>query len=112
MKLTKEQLAEVHSEVERQLEQRKLGKAAITRFKKIRSEFRQQTFTAILAAFSLLIALSWKDVISNAVNSLVNQLFLVGQNSSLASLISAVLVTYVCVLGIILVSRWADKGKE
>lgn len=65
------------------------------------SNFKQQASTAIITAFGLVIALAWKDVIVELVNLL---------NPAETNLwISAVIVTLIGVLGIALVSRWANK---
>ena len=67
--------------------------------KKFRNEFNKAINTAALAAFGFLIALVWKDVITNFVNK-------VAAYSPFSGLIiSAVITTFICVLGILLVAR-------
>ena len=69
----------------------------------IKNEFKKQTATAIMAAFGLIIALSWKDVIT----LLVDKFAFVKEYGSI---VTAVILTAVSVLGILLVSRWANSG--
>lgn len=70
-----------------------------TSTEKFNREFRKSLVTAITAAFGFLIALVWKDVITEYVN-------LVTKISPVQSqLISAMIVTLVCVLGILIISK-------
>jgi len=74
----------------------------------LKSEFRKQTSTAIMAAFGLIIALAWKDVIT----SLVGMLKIGGTGTGALSLtITASILTLISVLGILLVSKWAKAGE-
>ena len=68
----------------------------------LRDEFKKQTSTAIMAAFGLIIALSWKDVITDAISNLE---FVKGYGL----LMSAVILTIVSVVGILVISRWAKE---
>jgi formate/nitrite transporter FocA (FNT family) len=79
------------------------AKKGVHNFKK---EFKKEMNTAILAAFGFLIALVWKDVITNWVNNISEQSPLHGP------LISALGVTVVCVLGIMLFSRILKDKEE
>ena len=75
----------------------------------LRSEFKKQTSTAIMAAFGLIIALSWKDVVT----ALIGKLNLSGNGTGVLSLtIVALILTIVSVIGIIILSRWAKSGEE
>lgn len=76
--------------------------------KKIIKAVRKNTGTAILAAFAFVIALVWRDAIQQGVNSVVQRLN-IPQEGYLFTVIAAIIVTIVCVLGILLVSRWAEK---
>ena len=67
-----------------------------------RMEFKKQMATAIMAAFGLIIALAWKDVINDVVGKFVPQ------TSNL--IISAGVLTLVGVIGILIVSKWAQSG--
>lgn len=69
----------------------------------IKGEFKKQVSGAIIAAFGLIIALSWKDVITEAVNKL--------NVAGYGLLASAVVMTLVSVIGILLVSKWAGGSK-
>ncbi len=99
-KLTKEQILKLEKiKPERIHEKTKKG---INEFKK---EFKKQMNTAIMAAFGFLIALVWKDVITEFVNNLSEKSPFHG------ALITAIGVTIVCVLGIMIISRLL-KEKE
>lgn len=79
------------------------AKEGVHTFKK---EFRKEMNTAILAAFGLLIALVWKDVITNFVNGISEKSPFHGM------LISALGVTIICVLGIMLSTRLLKDKEE
>lgn len=89
------------------IERREVGKMiaskALSNAAEIKNEFKKQVSGAIIAAFGLIIALSWKDVITDFVNR-----FAVLKNYGL--LLSAVALTIVSVIGILLVSKWAKSG--
>jgi hypothetical protein len=72
------------------------------------TSFKQHVSTAIIAAFSFLIALSWKDVIVHAVNSFIKEEILTSA-PYLTELISAIVVTLIAILGIMLITTWAKK---
>jgi len=57
-----------------------------------------------MAAFGLIIALAWKDVITD----LISKIEFV---KSYGLLITAVILTIICVFGILLVSKWS-KSEE
>ena len=98
--LTPVQNKEVAKEVSKRLHEKVVSKAAT-----LGREFKKQVSTAIMAAFGLIIALSWKDVITDFVTK-VN--FLNGYGL----LASAIVLTLVSVLGILLVSKWAKSGVD
>jgi hypothetical protein len=86
----------------------------LTHFKKtrfLRSKFKEHASTAILAALGFLIALVWRDLIikivqeSIAIESLSNYPYL-------AELYTAVIVTFIAIVAIALISRWAQKPEE
>jgi hypothetical protein len=64
---------------------------------------RKEIGTAILSAFALLIALAWKDVISEFVGTLT------ALTNTQGSFISALFVTLICVFGILLVKKYISK---
>jgi hypothetical protein len=66
---------------------------------KFKRELKKAINTALMAAFGFLIALVWKDVITGYVESLSQISPIQGQFSS------AVLVTIICVIGILITAR-------
>jgi len=78
-------------------------KKGVKAFKK---EFKKEMNTAILAAFGFLIALVWKDVITGLVNKIAQEAPFGG------AIISALIVTIICVLGIMLFSRILKDREE
>lgn len=74
------------------------------RASKIKKEFRNQTSIAIIAAFGFLIALSWRDFISDTVDKIVLSLGVSGQ-LYLYKLLSAILITFIAIIGIMLISK-------
>jgi F0F1-type ATP synthase assembly protein I len=77
----------------------------VSEAKEFKNEFKKQTSTAIMAAFGLIIALAWKDVITDLIGK-------IGFVKSYGLIISAVLLTLVSVLGIYLISKWAKSGEN
>jgi len=72
---------------------------------KFKREFKKSTTTAIVAAFGFLIALTWRDVISEWVTK-------ISSASPLQSnLISAVIITIISVIGILIISRLNNEEK-
>ena len=71
---------------------------------KFRSEFNKALRTALLAAFGFIIALSWREVITEWVSEVVNSSAVKGQ------LISALIVTLVSVIGIIIVTTFLKEN--
>ena len=98
---------EVEKEVKKRLGER-LASSAKGGLLKFSSEFKKQTLTAISAALGFLIALSWREPISSAVNDLVSNF---GMEKSLVyyQFVSAFIVTFIGVLILMLVSRWNAK---
>ena len=98
--LNSKEKIEVKKEVKKALSERIKSKAGT-----LKSEFKKQTATAIMAAFGLIIAFSWKDVITD----------LVGRVAFIKShglLVSAIILTIISILGILLVSKWAKSGEK
>lgn len=83
----------------------KIGKTR-EKLKKFNSELREQMKTAIMAAFGFLIALVWKDVITGFVDSISSKAPVQGQ------LISALLVTIISVLGIMIITKLLTPKEE
>ena len=112
--LTKKQKKEVRKEVDKEVEkvEQRLHRQLISKASHSVSvfgyEFRTQTAAAIIAAFGFLIALVWKDLIVLIVEQLaLAQVFV--KYPYLAQFVSTIIVTAVCVIGIIIISRWAKK---
>ena len=83
---------------------------AVSGFK---SEVKKQTALAITTAFALVIALAWQDVIKETVNRIIENMNLTATElvgmTLLYKSITAVAITTVCVLGIMLAFRWSNK---
>ncbi|MFW5846869.1 MAG: DUF5654 family protein [Nanoarchaeota archaeon] len=80
--------------------------------KKFHHKFRKQIVVSISAAFGFLIALSWREPISQGVD-LIIQLAKLQGNEIYVQIISAIIVTLVSVLGIMIISKWdVKKDKE
>jgi len=69
--------------------------------KRLKIEIKKSVVTAIIAAFGFLIALVWRDVIREIVDSIIEFSPVQGK------LISAIIVTLVCVIGILIVSKYS-----
>ena len=80
------------------------------KIQEFRKEFRNQSVIAIIAAFGFLIALSWRDFISDSINSLVTALG-VSEKLYLYKLLSAVFITLIAILGIMIVSKLKIEGE-
>jgi len=66
---------------------------------KFGKEFKKSVSTAIVAAFSLLVALSWKDVITGYVNKIESISPVRGE------LIGALFITLISVIGILMITK-------
>lgn len=75
---------------------------------KFQIEVRKYMATAISTAFALVIALVWKDAIQAFVDNIIADLKLT-QEVHYYRLIVAILVTIICVFGILFISRWSEK---
>jgi len=87
---------------------RKYFISAAQKAKKFKHEFRKEAIVAILAAFGFLIALSWRDFISDSVNKFVAVLG-VSDQVYLYKLLSAVIVTILAILSIMILSKLKVK---
>lgn len=74
----------------------------------LHSQFKEHTSTAIIAAFSFVIALAWKDLTLKVINENLTPRILESY-PYLSELITAVFVTIIAIVGITLVSKWAKK---
>jgi hypothetical protein len=85
-----------------------LDKHLISRNDYYASQIKQHTTTAIIAAFSFLMALVWKDFFVKIISEIMDTL-ITPPNTHLTNLYSAVIVTILAVLGIITVVKWTKK---
>jgi len=102
---------QVDKKIEKHVEKhmdKTLSKQLMTKAEFMGAQFKQHVSTAIIAAFSFLIALSWKDVIVHAVERLIKE-EVVASAPYLSDLISALVVSLIAILGILLVTSWAKK---
>lgn len=73
--------------------------------KEFRLELKKSINTAIVAAFSFLIALTWRDVIKEYMNKIEELSPLKG------SLISAIIITAISVVGILVITKIFSMSK-
>jgi len=66
-------------------------------------ELKKSVLSAVVAAFGFLIALSWRDVIIEYVDKISSLSPVQGK------LISAVIITIICVLGILIMTRFLSE---
>ena len=76
-----------------------------TSAKKLHNEFNKSLNTAVVAAFGFLIALAWRDAISEYVNSLT------AMSPVQGNLISAVIITIIGVIGILIATKLFSKNE-
>lgn len=97
--LSSKERKEVQKEIDKKLHKQLLEKA--TGFS---SEYKKQASTAIITAFGLIIALAWKDVITDIVSRI---------NPAPSNLlISALILTAISIIGIALISKWANPSNN
>jgi len=75
-------------------------KQKTTEFK---NELKKSILSAVVAAFGFLIALSWRDVIIEYVDKISSLSPVQGK------LISAVIITVICVLGILIMTKFLSE---
>ena len=71
--------------------------------KKFEKELKKALYTALIAAFGFLIAFVWRDLIQLWVNKIAAASPITGQ------LMSALIVTIVCAIGILIVTRYLKE---
>ncbi|MFA7708141.1 MAG: DUF5654 family protein [Candidatus Pacearchaeota archaeon] len=89
---------------------KKLRENIKNRASALKDEYKKQVSIAIITAFGLVIALVWKDVVTALLPSITAPGFL-EKYPFFASLYTAMIITIVAVLGIILMTNWS-KPKE
>ena len=77
----------------------------------IKSEFKKQTTTALIAAFGLVIALSWQELIKKLMASLTNRGILI-YHPYLADIYTAIIVTFIGALAILIITFWANRENK
>lgn len=100
-KIARKEILEIEKEKAKHIKER--TKKGVKEFKR---EFKKEMNTAVMAAFGFLIALVWKDVITEFVNKISEKSPLQG------TLFSALGVTIICVLGIMFFSRILKNKEE
>ncbi len=85
----------------------KITNTAKREAKEFQLEVRKSTATAIAAAFSFVIALFWRDAITDILNKILNDLGLTG-STYIAKIIAALIVTIIAVIAINKVSKWGE----
>jgi hypothetical protein len=89
----------------------KLSKHLISKTEFFSSQVKQHTATAIIAAFSFLIALSWKDLITHLVEFSLNP-ELIDKYPFIVHVPTTILITLLAIFGIIFVSKWSRKPEQ
>ncbi len=108
-KLEKELKQEIDKEVKKRFHHRiyEQTKKSAWKFQK---EFREQIAIAVTAAFAFLIALSWRTPIQESIDKLIEFLGLTGKVVYM-EFFSALVVTLIAVLVLMLVSKWKSEEK-
>lgn len=75
---------------------------------KLKREVRRNMVTAITAAFGFMIAFVWRDAIQESVDKIVAAIGLAGE-TYFFRIVSALIITVIAVVGLMFVSRWAEK---
>lgn len=98
--LTKQEEKHIERHVEKHID-KQVSKHLLSKTEYFANQFKQHVTTAIIAAFSFLIALAWKDFIVHIV-----QLYFPDTSTDF---ITAIIITLIAFIGIYLVSSWAKK---
>ena len=106
-KLTSEQQKHIEKHVTKHM-RKHTSTNLLSKAEYLQSQFKQHVSTAIIAAFSFLIALAWKDLIVHAVGQMISE-DMNHQIPYLSDLLSAIIVTIIAIIGIALVTNWAKK---
>jgi len=93
---------------ERKISSKKIFEKTRSSAQSFKQEFKNQSSTAITAAFAFLIALSWREPITQLVQSFV-QRFNLQENLVFYQFISAIIITLLGVLFLMLISKWNSK---
>lgn len=83
---------------------------AMEKTKFLQSQFKEHSSTAIIAALSFVIGLTWKDFILKIMNDILKPHIV--KYPYLSELITAIVVTVFAIVTMAFVSRWAKKETE
>ncbi|MBU0497907.1 MAG: hypothetical protein KKC68_03300 [Candidatus Thermoplasmatota archaeon] len=76
-------------------------------------EIKSTVAVAIAAAFGFIIALIWKDIIVGLVNMTgINITAPTDATGAVVAIVTALVLTIICVLGIIYISKWGGVAKK
>ena len=78
---------------------------------KVKREARKQTITAITAAFAFVIAFAWRDAIRKSLDAFVIKMGL-PETAFVHEYAVAIFLTLICVIGIVVVSRFSVKKED
>jgi hypothetical protein len=104
-------------ETDYKLEKKDINKLVnyATKVKPKIQEFKEETknriVAAFIAAFAFMIALAWRDLIKSIVDKIIAT-FKVNGHEFVSSIITASIITIICVIGIIIVSKWDPNKKK
>jgi len=76
-----------------------------------KQEVRKNVVTAVTAAFGFMIALTWRDAIKEIVESVLAASG-IKEGIYAYKIVVALIITMICVFGIMIISRWAEKKGE
>ncbi|HOI19060.1 MAG TPA: DUF5654 family protein [Candidatus Woesearchaeota archaeon] len=85
--------------------------SALLAAKQFQVEFRKQLVTGITAAFAFLIALSWREPISEAVNHFIESFGINPGAGTIYKFISAIFVTLIAAVALVFLSKWNLKNQ-
>ena len=87
------------------------GKIVDTKARKFQSDVRKKIATAIIAAFGFVIALVWRDAIQAGIDRVLDKLGIEG-TGYFFKILGAIIVTIICVFGLIIIARWSEKEEN
>ena len=110
VKLTKNQQVQVEKQVEKEVYKRlkERSRRLLEKASTVRTEFKKQTTTALIAAFGLVIALSWQTVIKKIVENITKSGILL-YHPYLADLYTAIVVTLLGTVAILIITKWSSS---
>ena len=100
-KLSKKDLGRINSIIKKNL----------TKADFLSQQFKYHVSTAVIAAFSFVIAFAWKDLVTYFVENFVTK-HLRANIPYAPDLIGAFVITIIAILGILIVSKWAQRPAE